>query len=89
MCDCANATCPECDTGFEAFYQQKVKEAKEAVAHFKTIGVEVFYGDLLGDAKDIWYEYCDLQKGQSIDDVIESESSAELQNLVNKPQNEW
>lgn len=68
---CKNgSTCPHCDPGIEAFYQEKIKKAKEAVVYLKTTGVEMHYEDLL-DAKDIWYEYCELKRQEK----MESEES--------------
>jgi len=71
MCNCSNTTCPYCDPGIEAFFQEKVKEAKEAAeAHFKATGIKFHYEDLL-DAKNIWYEYCSLGKNsRMMDDVL-------------------
>lgn len=61
MCQCDNKTCPKCDPGIAAFYQKKIKEAKvSADAHNKTFGGTCHYEDFL-DAKDIWYEYCQLR----------------------------
>lgn len=57
MCLCDNKTCPKCDPGIEAFYQEKVKAAKASAEYLKTTGVDMDYRNLL-DAKDIWYEYC-------------------------------
>ena len=73
------------ESGIENFYQQKVKEAKEMAAHLKTLGVDVHYEDLL-DAKDIWYEYCDLLGEQNAEDIFDL---SVLQEFINKPQNEW
>ena len=76
MCTCKNRMCPKCDPGIEEFYQQKVKEAKEAVAYLKTTGVEMHYEDLL-DAKDIWYEYCALKAEENADDVVQPKNEDE------------
>lgn len=67
MCTCSRL-CPKCDPGIEAFYQEKVKKAKEASAYLKTTGVDMHYQDML-DAKDIWYEYCELKKSNEVDDA--------------------
>ncbi len=69
MCMCDNTTCPKCDPGIEAFYQEKVKKAKEASAYLKTIGMDFHYEDML-DAKDIWYEYCALKKEKEAEEEI-------------------
>ncbi len=53
MCCKNGGSCPKCDTGIEAFYQQKVAQAKAASEYLKTTGVTVYYEDLL-DAKDSW-----------------------------------
>jgi hypothetical protein len=68
ICTC-HKTCPKCDPGIEVFYQQKVKEAKEAVAAMKSQGVaDMDYENLL-DAKDIWYEYCQLRDQKELDEA--------------------
>lgn len=67
MCTCNNL-CPKCDPGIEAFYQKKVEEAKKQAADLKIRGMEVCYEDLL-DAKDIWYEYCELKNKEDSDNV--------------------
>lgn len=72
MCMCDGKTCPKCDPGIEAFYQEKVKKAKEAVAYLKTTGVIMHYEDLL-DAKDIWYEYCELRDKGLLEDAQDKE----------------
>lgn len=74
MCNCDGTTCPRCDPGIEAFYQEKVKEAKEATeAHFKATGIYYPFEENL-DAKDIWYEYCSLREEDQRDqDVISDE----------------
>jgi hypothetical protein len=62
MCCKNGGTCPQCDPGIEAFYQEKLKEAKAmTVAHFAATGIHCIFEDNL-DAKDIWYEYCDLKR---------------------------
>jgi hypothetical protein len=76
MCTC-NSYCPKCDSGIEAFYQQKVEEAKKAAVHLKSTGVEVHYEDLL-DAKDIWYEYCDLRAQEAADELGDQRYQQEL-----------
>lgn len=67
MCTC-NKLCPKCDPGIEAFYQKKVEEAKKQAVDLKIRGMEVCYEDLL-DAKDIWYEYCELKNEEDADNV--------------------
>lgn len=70
MCNCTPKMCPKCDPGIEAFYQEKVKKAKEMSAYLKTAGMECHYENFL-DAKDIWYEYCALKREEEAeaDDV--------------------
>jgi hypothetical protein len=55
-------------TDIESFYQQKVREAKESAAYFKSQGIEVDYRDLL-DAKDILYEYNRLSAEEAAEDA--------------------
>lgn len=95
MC-CKNATCPKCDPGIEAFYQEKVKEAESMTeAHFKSTGIRYSFEDNL-DAKYIWYEYCALKESAKAEDdqdklyeMIEKDYSPnELAELLKNP-NEW
>jgi hypothetical protein len=73
MCKCDSGTCPKCDTGIEADYQMKVKEAKEAsVACFEATGCIFPYENML-DAKEIWYEYNALQLESSIEDECDKD----------------
>ena len=61
-------SCPYCDPGIEEFYQQKVKEAKRAsIAHKAATGIDANFEDNL-DAKDIWYEYCELKDQEKVDE---------------------
>jgi hypothetical protein len=76
MCMCDHKTCPKCDPGIEAFYQRKVKEARDATAALKTQGIEMDCEDLL-DAKDIWYEYCALRDAEKADDAIQPNNEDE------------
>lgn len=87
MCMCNHSTCPKCDPGIEAFYQEKVKEAKAAAAYLETTGYKVHYEDLL-DAKDIWYEYCKLRNEEEIEnsEILPDELVKEL--TIN-PINSW
>lgn len=72
MCMCNGKTCPKCDPGIETFYQQKVKKAKAAAAtHFETTGISLHFEDLL-DAKDIWYEYCEIRDREEIESLIDN-----------------
>lgn len=61
ICNCKNKTCIDCDPGIEAFYQQKVRKAKEAEVALKAQGIIVNWEDLVGEAIDVWYEYCELK----------------------------
>lgn len=56
-------------TDIESFYQQKVKEAKEAALQMESQGIIVDYRDLL-DAKDILFEYSQLADGEQADDAF-------------------
>lgn len=81
MCCKNGGTCPQCDPGIEAFYQKKVKEAKEASAYLLTTGVECHYENLL-DAKDIWYEYCELRDAEEAEDEVDKQDlPAEIYSL--------
>lgn len=72
MCMCDNGFCPKCDPGIEAFYQTKVEEAKRAVEAAKTQEFIIAdYRDLL-DAKDIWYEYCQLRDEERVDNFYDT-----------------
>jgi hypothetical protein len=70
MCKCnCNETCPKCDPGIEAFYQEKVKEAKAmTAAHFEAISIYYPFEDNL-DAKDIWYEYCQMRDQEAAEEA--------------------
>lgn len=90
MCNCSHTTCPQCDPGIEAFYQQKVEEAKAEAARLEAVGYVVHYQDLL-DAKDIWYEYCDLRAAEKADDLgdkIAIEEMEKVQELYDN-QDHW
>ncbi len=82
MC-CNDKTCPKCDPGIEAFYQEKVKEAKLAVEAAAKQGFNMHYEDLL-DAKDIWYEYCAIRDAESADALDEAPEE-----LIDNPINSW
>jgi hypothetical protein len=71
MCHC-DKTCPKCDPGIDAFYQQKVKKAKAAADYLNSIGNTIHYEDLL-DAKDIWYEYCKLRDEEAADEAADDQ----------------
>ena len=81
MC-CKTGTCIHCDPGIEAFYQEKVKEAKRASAAMKLVGIECHYENLL-DAKDIWYEYCDLRATEQVENSLDEDLPDEIYNLTN------
>jgi hypothetical protein len=85
MCKCDNF-CPKCDPGIEAFYQEKVKEAKAAAdAHFLATGIKIEdYRDFL-DADDIWYEYCELKKVSQVEDATDTDVPDEMY----EPDNTW
>ena len=68
MSCCHNTPCHKCDPGIEAFYQEKVKWAKLAAEEAAKTGYLVPWQDLL-DAKDIWYEYCELRSEAQIEDA--------------------
>jgi len=70
MCKCnCNDTCPRCDPGIEAFYQEKLAEAKRAAEYLATQGVIVGDPTDLLDAKDIWYEYCQLRDQEAAEEA--------------------
>jgi hypothetical protein len=71
MCNCTHNTCPHCDPGIEAYFQKKVQQAKEAAkAYEESVGHPIDYEILLDDAKDIWYEYCELKANAEADDAF-------------------
>jgi hypothetical protein len=82
MCNCNNTTCPKCDPGIEAFYQQKVEKAKEEAAYLKTTGYMVHYQDLL-DAKHIWYEYCELRRQEEVERLEDENLAIHPENIEN------
>jgi hypothetical protein len=84
MCNCVHHTCPYCDPGIEAFYQQKLKEAKEmSAAHLADTGIDYRFEDNL-DAEDIWYEYCELRAQEEIDNYWDEIYIKELETLQEK-----
>lgn len=86
MCTCSGTTCPKCDPGIEAFYQEKIKEAKAATeAHFKATGIYYPFEENL-DAKDIWYEYCALRDQEQIENETDEENIPEE---IFKLKNSW
>lgn len=95
MCNC-NDTCPKCDPGIEAFYQEKLAGAKKAAEHMATQGIIVGDPTDLLDAKDIWYEYCELKRQEQLEaaedrlfDLVERDYSPEdFADLLKNP-NEW
>lgn len=81
MC-CHDTPCAKCDPGIEAFYQEKVEQAKAASAYLKTTGVEMHYENFL-DAKDIWYEYCSVKNAEKQEVAEESVPDDVIKNPIN------
>jgi hypothetical protein len=78
MCKCDTNTCPRCDPGIEAYYQMKVKEAKEAAAacakSFGGEAGEMDYQHFLGEAKEIWWEYCALKESSKLEEELDKDT---------------
>lgn len=64
MCICQKL-CPKCDSGIDAYYNQRLKETELAL---KKAGINANPEDYL-DAKDVWYEYCQLKDQEETDDL--------------------
>lgn len=81
MCCKNGGSCPKCDPGIEDFYQEKLKEAKAmTAAHFKTTGILYLFEDNM-DAKDIWYEYCELKRALEAEKESDKDLSTEIYDL--------
>ncbi len=57
MCNCDGNTCPRCDAGFKAFYNEQLENIKVWLKENNQMGASP--NDYL-DGRDVWYEYCTL-----------------------------